>query len=77
MNIKEVCKHMEKNIKVLETQIFDFETIAIPRYNADKQVLVKLRQEFIRVMAVREKMERGEDVSQDEFRAALPESFRT
>ena len=74
--LNEVKKHLEKNIKILEIQVYNYETVTVPRANADKKILSEMRQQAIRVDAILQKEARGEEPTLEELNAAIPASFR-
>jgi hypothetical protein len=76
MDVDAALKHISDNIKKLEAQIYNFELVAIPRYNTDKDILTQMRQDLMKLGAFKEKQERGEKVSIEEAHAAIPPQFR-
>jgi hypothetical protein len=76
VTLNEVKKHLEKNIKILEIQVYNFDTVAVPRANVDKKILSEMRQQVIRVDAIMQKEARGEEPTLEELQAAIPASFR-
>jgi hypothetical protein len=76
MEIKMAKKLMEKHIEELERVIYTFEHVLRPRYDADRQILERLRHQYIKLDALSQKMERGEEISTEEVTDAIPKELR-
>jgi len=76
MDLKSIVEMMEGRIEELETTVYAFESVIKPRADADKEILEKLRADHLKVKAIKEKEERGEEVKQEEIYEAIPESLR-
>lgn len=76
VNIKEVMKLMEKSIKEFESAQYQFETVVYPRYEADKEILRKLKDDYIKISAINRRQKSGEEVSQEDIYDAIPEAFK-
>jgi len=76
MDLKSIVEMMEGRIEELETTVYAFESVIKPRADADKEILEKLRADHLKVKAIKEKEERGEEVTQEEIYEAIPESLR-
>ena len=76
MDIKGAMKHLEKSIVTLEKEVYNFETVAMSRYEADKKILEKMRADHKRLLGLREKAERREDISIEEVNSLVPSAFR-
>ncbi len=75
MRIEEALKHVNSAITELEKEIYNFQNVAIPRYEKDKEILNKMRDDFIKIESIKLKHEKGEDVTTEEL-SAIPEAFR-
>lgn len=76
MKIKEAKKFMSKQIKELEQATYMFENIVMKRYEADKAVLASLREQYFKLLAVEQKIEKGLNVPDDELNEGIPSQFR-
>jgi hypothetical protein len=75
VDFKGAIKHMEKNITALEKELYNFETVAMKRYDMDKEILNHLRQDVVKMEALLAKKEAGQDLTAEEL-AEIPQSFR-
>lgn len=76
MDVKGAIKHIEKNIATLEKEVYNFENVALVRYEADKKVLEKMRGDMRSLLVIEEKMRNREEVSIEEINNAVPRAFR-
>lgn len=76
MDLKQARKFVEKQIKEFEQAIYRVESVMIPRYEKDKEILKQMRDQFLKLQALEERQKRGEEISTEEFRDAVPEQFR-
>ncbi len=76
MDLKKTIEMIQERVEELETTIYHFESIVKPRAEADKKILEKMRADHLKVMAIKEKEERGEELTQEEIYEAVPESLR-
>jgi len=76
MDLKTAVEMIQERIVEIETTIYAYESVIKPRAEADKAVLEKLREDHLKVLAIKEKEERGEKVTQEEIYEAIPESLR-
>lgn len=76
MDLKTAVEMIQERIVEIETTIYAYESVIKPRAEADKVVLEKLREDHLKVLAIKEKEERGEKVTQEEIYEAIPESLR-
>ena len=75
VDFKGAIKHMEKNITALEKELYNFENVAMKRYEMDKQILNTMRQDVIKMESLLTKKEAGQDLSAEEL-AEIPPAFR-
>lgn len=76
MDMKNAIKFVGRQIDELERATYIFETVIKPRAEADKQILEKLRAQHLKLMALKEKSDRGESVTTEDIRDAVPDQFR-
>jgi len=76
MDLKTTIEMIQLRIEELETTIYGFESVIKPRAEADKKILEGMREDHLKVLAIKEKEERGEKVTQEEIYEAIPESLR-
>lgn len=76
MDAKQSVKFLEKNIEDLEKAMYIFDTVVRPRAEADKAILTRMRSQHLKLMALLEKVEKGEEVPQEVFYESVPESLR-
>lgn len=75
MKIKEALAYLEKQIKELEKGTYYARSVIIPRYEADLKILERMKQQHLRLDALRTKEEAGEEISRSEIKDAVPEEF--
>lgn len=76
MKLDDALKHIEKHVKQLEQLVYDFETIAIPRYEQDKKLLETMRAQHLKMLALKQRADKGEEIPHEEIKEAVPEVFR-
>lgn len=76
MEIKHAIKYLDQQIEVLEKQLFYFDMVLKPRAEKDKEILSGLKLQAVRIDALSQKMERGEQITDEEIRDAVPQMFR-
>jgi len=76
MEPKDAKKFMEKHIGEIERALFTFEHVLKPRYEADKQILERMRQQYIKLDALIQKMASGEEITTEESTDAIPKELR-
>ena len=76
MELKEAIKLIDKKVKELEVGKYEFETVAIPRYEADKKILETMRSQKLKMQALQSRAEKGEELTQEDIYAAIPPVFR-
>ena len=76
VNIKQAKKEIEKQIKDFESAVYQFETVVYPRFETDKNILTKLKEDWLKSDAIERRLDEGEEVSQEEIYDAIPEAFR-
>jgi len=75
-DLKSAKAFIEKNIVQLEKQLYLHQTVAQVRYAADVKILSEMKQQLLRLSAIEEKQERGEEITMEEIFSAVPEVFR-
>jgi len=75
VDFKGAIKHMEKNITALEKELYNFESVAMKRYEMDKTILSTMRADVIKMSALLEKKDAGQDLTAEDL-AEIPTSFR-
>jgi uncharacterized coiled-coil DUF342 family protein len=75
VDFKGMIKHMEKNITALEKELYNFEIVAMSRYNTDKKILAQMRADVVKAESHFAKLQKGEDLTAEEL-AEIPQSFR-
>jgi DNA-binding protein H-NS len=76
MDAKRSIKMIERQIEQLESALYIFDTVVRPRAEADKAILTRMRSQHLKLMALLEKVEKGEEVPQEVFYESVPESLR-
>lgn len=76
MELVESIKFIEKQIKQLEQVIYNFETVMQPRFDQDKKILETMRSQQLKMQALLERSNKGEEISQDELYDSVPAVFR-
>lgn len=89
MKVEEAITFLNEKINELEQQLYIVDTVAIPRYESDKQILRRMRDQRIKMQAMKSKIDalnmrrangerisKEEELTADEITAALPEVFR-
>ena len=76
VDMKAAVKHLEKNITTLEKELYNFETVAMKRYDTDKEILKQMRADVVKIDSLMEKKANGIEITAEEITAALPEAFR-
>ena len=75
-DLKSAKDFIEKNIVQLEKQLYLHQTVAMARYEADRKILAEMKTQLLRLDAIEQKQERGEEISMEEIYASVPEIFR-
>ena len=75
MNIDAAIKHIDGAISEMEKELYNFDTVAIPRYECDKDILNRMRDDLIKLEAIKTKHDKGEDITTEEL-SAVPKAFR-
>lgn len=75
VDFKGAIKHMEKNITALEKELYNFETVAMTRYEQDKKILNQMRADVVKMEALLTKKDAGQDLTAEDL-AEIPPSFR-
>ena len=76
MELQEGIKMLSKKVKELEVGAYEFETIALPRYEADKKILETMRAQFLKMQALESRVKKGDELTQEEVYASIPAVFR-
>ena len=76
MELKEALKMCEAQIKDFEKALFHYESIVRPRAEADKKILDNLREQYTKLEALQEKLDRGEELTKEEIYNSVPNSLR-
>jgi conjugal transfer/entry exclusion protein len=76
MEINEAVKFITKEINVLEKATYMYDNVMRPRAEADKKILVQLREQLVRLSVLQEKVKSGEQVTRAEIMEAVPEALR-
>ena len=76
MELNEGIKMLSKKVKELEVGAYEFETIALPRYEADKKILETMRTQLLKMQAIEARVKKGDEITQEEIYAAIPAVFR-
>lgn len=76
MNIDDAISFVEEQIGEFERLVYRFESVAIPRYEKDKEILEKMRDQSLKMIALKDRADRGEEVTQKDLRDVIPEQFR-
>jgi len=76
MDIKKALKFVGAEVEVLEKFVYVFESKMQPRYERDKEILQAMREQHLKLQALMEKEERGEELTQEDIHDAVPEQFR-
>jgi len=76
MNTKDMLKEMDKKISDIEGAVFHFEEVLIPRMEADRKILDNLKGQRKKLVTLVERAKRGEAISAEEEKDAVPEVFQ-
>lgn len=76
MDIKRAKKFMTKQIEEMEKSIFTFENVLLPRFEQDRKVLLRLKEQYVKMSAFQEKVDRGETVTNEDVYESVPPQFR-
>jgi hypothetical protein len=76
MDAKKAKKFLEKKIADFEDAVYTFDNILKPRYEADVKILNELKSQHTKLMVLIDKLGRGEDITNEDFEAAVPKEFR-
>jgi hypothetical protein len=76
MDIEKSFKYICMQIEILEKQVFYFEIVALPRFQQDKKILFDLKNQAVKIDAIRQKYKNGEVISSEEIIDAVPMQFR-
>jgi hypothetical protein len=76
MEPAEILKFMKKQIAELEKATYMFETMLQPRYAADKKILEQYRAQYIKLDALLQKMQAGEEITLEQMHDCVPVQFR-
>lgn len=76
MELNDAINHINKQIKQLETLIYNFETLMQPRYEQDLKILETMRSQQLKMLALKERADKGEEIPQEELFDAVPKVFR-
>lgn len=89
MKLDVAINFVGKKITELEQQLYVVESVVIPRYEQDRKILRTMRDQNIKMMALKEKIDLlnkrraageriapEEELTADEMASALPESFK-
>ena len=76
MELQEGIKMLSKKVKELEVGAYEFETIALPRYEADKKILETMRAQLLKMQALESRVKKGDELTQEEVYASIPAVFR-
>lgn len=75
VDFKSMIKHMEKNIIALEKELYNFETVSMSRYEVDKTILSKMRDDVVKMESLVTKKDAGNDLTAEDL-AEIPQAFR-
>lgn len=76
MDVNGAIEHIEESVRELEKEMYNFSTVAIPRFEKDKEILNQMRDQIIKLKALKQKIDKKENVSAEEIDASVPEAFR-
>lgn len=76
MDLKKAIVFVSSQIEGLEKSTYMFEVVIKPRYDRDVEILGKLREQHLKLLAFKEKKDAGEDIKQDDVYSYLPSQFR-
>ena len=76
MDIKKAIKFVGSQVEDLEKAVYHFESVVHPRFERDKEILAAMREQHLKLQALQEKEERGEELTQEDIYAAVPSQFR-
>lgn len=89
MKIDEARKLVEKKMHELEEQVFVVETIMIPRYEKDREILKKMKEAHGRLVEMERRLKEviaakkagkelypEQELTDEEIKSALPETLR-
>ena len=76
MDLKKAEKFLSKRIEELEKMNYMFESLVKPRAERDKEILEKMRAQYLKLQALMKRQSEGEEISADEFYDAVPEELR-
>jgi len=75
VNIEGAIAHVKENIQKLEESMYDFETVTMPRVEKDREILAKMREDVIKMKALKEKKDKGKEIPAAELES-IPRAFR-
>lgn len=76
MELTKAEKFVAKQIRSFEESIYQMENIMIPRYEADKNILISLRDQHVKLTALIDKQKKGEEITQQDIFDCVPKQFR-
>lgn len=76
MDISRAIKYVDGEIEKLEQASYMFDSLILPRAQKDKEILEQMREHRLKMMVLKEKLDKTEDVSQDEINQLVPKQFR-
>ena len=76
MELKNAIEFIEKQIKQLEQAIYTFDTVMTPRAEQDKKILETMRTQQLKMLSIKERSEKGEEIPHEEIVDAVPAVFR-
>lgn len=74
--LKDALKFLMKEIKAMSEADFLYNTIVVPRAEADKKILSGMSASKIQIDAILSKIKNKEEVTDEEIVSAIPEQFR-
>lgn len=75
MELREIQQTIEEEIAELEKGMYRYESVIRPRFERDKQILEKMRDQHIKIASLIQKDERGEEITEREIREVVPRAF--
>ena len=75
-DLKESITFMKKEIKGLARASYIFETVVVPRAEADKKVLAEMSEQVKKIEAMVTQLSAGGELTPEEIASAIPPQFR-
>jgi hypothetical protein len=75
-DIQGARKFIVQQVELLEKQLYSFDNVIVPRANADRIILKKLRDDVLKLDVLQKKRENKEEITANELVECVPASFR-